>query len=115
MTPYTPLHAWKDRLDAGEITAVDLASLYLERIAAHNERLNAFVHLDAEHVLAQAQASDAHRAKHGARALEGLPVAVKDIFCTEGTPTTAVVWPAGFRLSIFSTGTKRSWQALLEP
>ncbi len=87
MMPHTPLHTWKDRLDAGELTAVDVAKLYLDRIAAHNGQLNAFVHLDAEHVLDQAVASDAHRAKHGARALEGLPIAVKDIFCTQDGPT----------------------------
>jgi len=66
MMPHTPLHAWQAKLDAGEITAVDLARQYLDRIEAHNGQLNAFVHLDADHVLDQAAASDAHRAKHGA-------------------------------------------------
>ena len=85
--PFTPLHAWKERLDTGALTAVDVAKLYLERIARFNDRLNAFVHLDAEHVLAQAEASDIHRTKHGPRPLEGLPIAVKDIFCTQDGPT----------------------------
>jgi len=85
--PFSSLSEIKTRLDNGETTAVEVAQLYLNRIATHNEQLNAFVHLDAEHVLAQAQASDAYRAAHGARALEGLPIAVKDIFCTQDGPT----------------------------
>jgi len=85
--PFSSLSEIKARLDAGETTAVEIAQLYLDRIEAHNDALNAFVHLDAEHVLAQAQASDAYRAKHAARPLEGLPVAVKDIFCTQNGPT----------------------------
>ena len=85
--PFTSLHAWKERLDTGASTAVDVAKLYLERIARFNDRLNAFVHLDAEHVLAQAAASDTYRAKHDPRPLEGLPIAVKDIFCTQDGPT----------------------------
>ncbi|MBL1353087.1 MAG: Asp-tRNA(Asn)/Glu-tRNA(Gln) amidotransferase subunit GatA [Zetaproteobacteria bacterium] len=88
--PFSSLSEIKTRLDDGQTTAVEVAQLYLDRIAAHNEQLNAFVHLDAEHVLGQAQASDAYRAAHGvhgARALEGLPIAVKDIFCTQDGPT----------------------------
>jgi len=85
--PFSSLSDIQSRLTDGKTTAVDVAQLYLDRIASHNELLNAFVHLDAEDVLAQAKASDAHRAEHGARALEGLPIAVKDIFCTQNGPT----------------------------
>ncbi|MDQ6974741.1 MAG: amidase, partial [Mariprofundaceae bacterium] len=85
--PFSSLSEITTRLEHGETTAVEVAQLYLDRIAAHNKQLNAFVHLDAEHVLAQAQASDAYRAAHGARALEGLPIAIKDIFCTQDGPT----------------------------
>ena len=85
--PFSSLSDIQNRLNSGEVTAVEVAQRYLDRIAAHNETLNAFVHLDAEHVLAQAEASDQHRAEHGARALEGLPIAVKDIFCTQDGPT----------------------------
>jgi len=87
MMAFASLAELKQRLDAGEISAVELARLYLDRIAAHNETLNAFVHLDANHVLAQAEASDAFRKKQPARALEGLPIAIKDIFCTREGPT----------------------------
>jgi len=85
--PFSSLSDIQNRLNSGETTAVAVAQLYLERIAAHNDVLNAFVHIDAAHVLAQAQASDKYRAEHGARALEGLPIAVKDIFCTQDGPT----------------------------
>jgi len=85
--PFSSLADLKNRLDAGETSAVELARLYLDRIATHNETLNAFVHLDADHVLAQAEASDACRKKQPARPLEGLPIAIKDIFCTQEGPT----------------------------
>ncbi len=85
--PFSTLSKLKNRLDAGETSAVELARIYLDRVAAHNDALNAFVHIDADYILAQAEASDAHRSAHGARALEGLPIAVKDIFCTQNGPT----------------------------
>ncbi|HKI61973.1 MAG TPA: Asp-tRNA(Asn)/Glu-tRNA(Gln) amidotransferase subunit GatA [Mariprofundaceae bacterium] len=85
--PFSSLSELKKKLDDGQVTARELAERYLERIALHNAELNAFVHIDPEHVLDQAAASDAYRAKHGARALEGLPIAVKDIFCTQDGPT----------------------------
>jgi len=86
--PFSTLSDLKYRLDAGEISARDIAQAVLHRIDAHNRTLNAFVYIDPTHVLAQAEASDAHRAKHDARPLEGLPIAVKDIFCTQDGPTT---------------------------
>lgn len=85
--PFSSLAELKNRLDAGEISAKEIAQTCLDRIAAHNETLNAFVHMDPDHVLAQAEASDAYRSKQDARPLEGLPVAIKDIFCTQDGPT----------------------------
>src|SRR5262249_51821576 len=53
------------------------------------KRLNAFVHLDPESVLAQARASDDRRARgEPLGPLEGVPVAIKDVLCVEGEPTT---------------------------
>ncbi len=85
--PFSTLAELKARLDAGETTALELAERYLARIEQFNDTLNAFVDIDPDHVRSQAEASDAHRASHGARPLEGLPVAVKDIFCTQDGPT----------------------------
>ena len=86
--PFSSLSQIKERLDSGTTTAVEVAKLYLDRIATHNDALNAFVHIDPKHVMNQAEASDNYRAKHGPRVLEGLPIAVKDIFCTQDGPTT---------------------------
>ncbi|RMH51295.1 MAG: Asp-tRNA(Asn)/Glu-tRNA(Gln) amidotransferase subunit GatA [Zetaproteobacteria bacterium] len=69
-------------LDAGEASAEEIASRYIARVEAHNDLLNAFVEFEPEAILDQARASDRHRARHGARPLEGIPVAIKDIFCT---------------------------------
>ncbi len=85
--PFSSLSEIKARLDSGATTAIEVARLYLDRISAHNDTLNAFVHIDPKHVLDQAEASDKHRAAHGPRPLEGLPIAVKDIFCTQDGPT----------------------------
>jgi len=86
--PFSTLSELKFRLDAEEISAREIAQICLDRISAYNGALNAFVHIDPAYVLAQADASDAYRAQHDARVLEGLPIAVKDIFCTQDGPTT---------------------------
>jgi aspartyl-tRNA(Asn)/glutamyl-tRNA(Gln) amidotransferase subunit A len=76
------------RMRAGQITSEEIARALLERCQLL-ERLNAFVHLDADDVLAQARAVDARR-KAGERLgpLAGVPVAIKDVICVEGQPTT---------------------------
>lgn len=77
------------RLDRGDVTAVDVASAYLEAIAAKDGEVNAFLHVNRDKTLAQAQAIDEKR-RRGKRlgALGGLPVAIKDVICTQGEPTT---------------------------
>jgi aspartyl-tRNA(Asn)/glutamyl-tRNA(Gln) amidotransferase subunit A len=75
-------------LAAKECSAVELADLYLKRIAAH-EHLNAFVHVDAQRTLEQAKAADARLASGNAGPLTGLPVAHKDVFVTQGWRSTA--------------------------
>ena len=52
--PFSSLNEIKSQLDAGNTTAVEVAKLYLDRIAKYNDNLNAFVYIDPEHVLAQA-------------------------------------------------------------
>lgn len=86
--PFSSVFALKKRLDAGEISVVELAEVYLERIETHNAELNAFVHVGREQIMAQAQASDSYRTKYKARPLEGVPIAIKDIFCSTESPTT---------------------------
>jgi aspartyl-tRNA(Asn)/glutamyl-tRNA(Gln) amidotransferase subunit A len=75
---------------AGDITAVGLTTAMLERIAADNERLGAFVTVCDETALAAAAAADADLAAgidHGP--LQGIPLAIKDIIATKDAPTTA--------------------------
>ncbi|MDD4964262.1 MAG: Asp-tRNA(Asn)/Glu-tRNA(Gln) amidotransferase subunit GatA [Gallionella sp.] len=71
-----------------KISSVELTQLYLDRIAALNPTLNAFVTLDAERSLAQAKAADAMLAAGHAQPLTGIPLAQKDIFCATGWRTT---------------------------
>jgi aspartyl-tRNA(Asn)/glutamyl-tRNA(Gln) amidotransferase subunit A len=76
-------------LAAGTTTSVALTRHALERIASHAS-LGAFLHVDADGALAAAQASDTRRAAGQALgALDGVPIAHKDIFATQDMPTTA--------------------------
>lgn len=77
------------RLNAREIRSEELVRHCLDRAEAL-ERLNAFVHLDADRVLDQAKAIDAQReAGEPVGPLAGVPVAIKDVLCVDGEPTTA--------------------------
>ena len=71
-----------------KISSVELTQLYLDRIATHNPVLNAYVTVEANKSLAQAQAADAMLANGTAQALTGIPIAQKDIFCAQGWRTT---------------------------
>jgi Asp-tRNA(Asn)/Glu-tRNA(Gln) amidotransferase A subunit family amidase len=72
----------------GAISAEDYTRACLERIAAVDSEVHAFVHLDPEHALAQARALDRRKAG-GERTgpLHGIPVGIKDIFDTVDYPT----------------------------
>ncbi|RFU47294.1 Asp-tRNA(Asn)/Glu-tRNA(Gln) amidotransferase subunit GatA [Paraburkholderia sp. DHOC27] len=75
-------------LAAKECSAVELAQLYLKRIADANS-LNAFVQVDEELTLAQAKAADALLHTGHAGPLVGVPIAHKDVFVTRGWRSTA--------------------------
>ncbi|WP_234730956.1 Asp-tRNA(Asn)/Glu-tRNA(Gln) amidotransferase subunit GatA [Acidocella facilis] len=76
-------------LKAKEISAVELTSAYNEAVAALNPRLNAYITTTPELALDQAKAADARIAAGEATPLTGIPIAMKDLFCTEGVRTTA--------------------------
>ena len=71
-----------------KISAVELAAVFLDRIDRLNRVLNAFVTIDRDKTLAMAKDADAVRAAGKAGPLTGIPLAHKDIFCTEGWRTT---------------------------
>ncbi|GAB2180890.1 Asp-tRNA(Asn)/Glu-tRNA(Gln) amidotransferase subunit GatA [Denitratisoma sp. agr-D3] len=71
-----------------QVSAVELATLFLDRIEKLNPTINAFVTVDRAKTLAQAAEADARRAGGETGPLLGVPLAHKDIFCTEGWLTT---------------------------
>ena len=75
-------------LRAKEISSVELTKACLDRIAAGNASLNAFITVDPERSLAQARAADARIARGDHAPLTGIPIAHKDIFATAGWATT---------------------------
>lgn len=90
MTQLTQLNLTEARegLANGEFTSVELTEAYLKAMA-DARALNAYVLETPEQALAMAKASDERRANGEAGVLEGIPLGVKDMFCTEGVRTTA--------------------------
>ena len=79
--------AARDALRKGELTAVDLTMACLAAIDA-GDTLGAFVHKTPDIALAQARAADA-RGHDDAPAMNGIPLGIKDLFCTKGVPSQA--------------------------
>lgn len=78
-----------DSLAKGEISAVELAQAHLERIDAVDNQVKAFLYVDRDGALAQAESVDARR-KAGEKLapLAGVPLALKDVLVQKGVPTT---------------------------
>ncbi|MEO6809267.1 MAG: Asp-tRNA(Asn)/Glu-tRNA(Gln) amidotransferase subunit GatA [Isosphaeraceae bacterium] len=77
------------QMNAGTVSAEEVARAYLDRADLLNDRLNVFLHQDADRALDQARAVDARRkAGEPLGPLAGVPIAIKDNFCTIGEPTT---------------------------
>ena len=76
------------QLAGKQVSSRELAQHYLDRIAALNASINAFITVDPDKTLLEAAAADALRASGQAGPLTGVPIAHKDIFCTDGWLTT---------------------------
>jgi aspartyl-tRNA(Asn)/glutamyl-tRNA(Gln) amidotransferase subunit A len=74
---------------AGTLTAEEVTQAYLDRIETLDPQVKAFLHRDAETSLAKARDVDARRqAGQPVGLLAGVPIALKDLLCTKGVPTT---------------------------
>lgn len=76
-------------LQNGETTSTAVTEAMLERIVAIDNDIQSYLTLTDELALAQAQEADERRARGDDSSLLGIPLAVKDMICTEGVPTTA--------------------------
>ncbi|MBX3501596.1 MAG: Asp-tRNA(Asn)/Glu-tRNA(Gln) amidotransferase subunit GatA [Alphaproteobacteria bacterium] len=98
-------------LARGETTSVALAEAFIAQAQKHR-RLNAYVVETPDRAIEMAKASDARRARGEVGLLEGIPLAIKDLFCTEGVQTTAgSKILEGFKPTYESTITANLWKA----
>ncbi|MEW5724331.1 MAG: Asp-tRNA(Asn)/Glu-tRNA(Gln) amidotransferase subunit GatA [Thermodesulfobacteriota bacterium] len=77
-----------DLYDRKEVSPVEVTRAYLERIEDLNPRLNAYITITADLALEQAKAAERRIAAGDHTPLTGVPLALKDLFCTEGVATT---------------------------
>ena len=76
-------------LKARRVSSEELTTAFLGAIETANPALNAYVEVTADKALEMARASDARLARGEGGALEGAPLGIKDLFCTEGVQTAA--------------------------
>jgi aspartyl-tRNA(Asn)/glutamyl-tRNA(Gln) amidotransferase subunit A len=82
------LHAMQQRLRNKEVTSVELTRAFLERIGSVDPSINAYLTVTAEQALEDAARADRRLAEGQGAELTGIPLALKDIFITEGVRTT---------------------------
>jgi aspartyl-tRNA(Asn)/glutamyl-tRNA(Gln) amidotransferase subunit A len=106
------LAAALDGLAKKQFSSAELTDSFLAAIDKANPHLNAFVAVTHDKARAMAKASDERRAKGKAGVLEGAPLGIKDLFCTEGVRTTACSNILGeFTPTYESTVTQNLWNA----
>ncbi len=104
------IHETRDKLNAGDITSVELTQAYLQAIEAANDTFNAYVTVTGEQAMAMAKASDERRAQGQTGNLEGIPLGIKDLFATKGVHTQACSHILdGFKPPYESTITQNLW------
>ena len=101
----------RDKLRVGEITSVDLTKACLEQIDGA-KALGAFVHNTPELALEQAGAADQRIKSGNAPAMCGIPLGIKDLYCTKGVPSQAASRILeGFKPEYESTVTSKLFDA----
>ncbi|PJK28963.1 Asp-tRNA(Asn)/Glu-tRNA(Gln) amidotransferase subunit GatA [Minwuia thermotolerans] len=101
----------RDGLTKGDFTSLEITEAYIKAIGTARP-LNAFISETPEKAVEMAKASDARRRKGETGALEGVPLGIKDLFCTEGVLTTAASHILdGFHPPYESTVTRNLWDA----
>jgi aspartyl-tRNA(Asn)/glutamyl-tRNA(Gln) amidotransferase subunit A len=100
-----------DGLAKKSFSSVELTDAFIAAIEKANPQLNAYVLPTADKARAMAKDSDVRRAKGQASLLEGAPLGIKDLFCTEGVRTTACSKILGdFTPTYESTVTSHLWR-----
>lgn len=100
----------RNGLKAKKFSATELATTHLDEIERSNSHYNAFITITRDKAMAMAKESDAKIAGGTAGKIEGIPVGVKDLFCTKDTLTTAASHILdGFKPQYESTITQNIW------
>jgi len=101
----------RDGHRAGDFSAVEVAEAFSANVAGA-KALNAFIVETPEHALAAAKTADADRAEGTLKPLSGVPIGMKDLFCTNGVQTTAASHMLeGFVPRYESTVSAKLWDA----
>ena len=101
----------RKKLDNKEISSTELTQAYLSRMEKHRA-LNCYITETNDVALEQAKKSDEEIAAGNAKSLTGIPLGIKDLFCTKGTLTTAASHILdGFKPEYESTVTKNLFDA----
>ena len=94
-----------------KISSKELVSFYLKE-AESNKELNAYISLNSENAIKSAEESDKRIASNTTRSLEGVPLAIKDLFCTKDVLTTAASKMLNNFIPTYeSTVTQKLWDA----
>ncbi|WP_093360814.1 Asp-tRNA(Asn)/Glu-tRNA(Gln) amidotransferase subunit GatA [Tropicimonas isoalkanivorans] len=110
LTKFTIAEA-RDKLRAGDVTSTELTQACLSEID-RADALGAFVHKTPEIALQQAAAADARIQGGAENPMCGVPIGIKDLFCTQGVPSQAASRILeGFKPEYESTVTTQLWQA----
>ncbi|QCB54424.1 Asp-tRNA(Asn)/Glu-tRNA(Gln) amidotransferase subunit GatA [Sphingopyxis sp. PAMC25046] len=101
----------RDGHRAGDFSAVEVAEAFNANVAGA-KALNAFIVETPEHAIAAAKVADADRAAGKLKPLSGVPIGMKDLFCTDGVQTTAASHMLeGFVPRYESTVSQKLWDA----